>query len=82
MMLKSCCGKKICVGCVYSMVESEEGDRLCAFCRTPRPTSDGEEVGRLKKLMEKGNGNAFLLLASYYYRGTMGMSQDMAKANE
>lgn len=35
---KSCCGKRICVGCLYAMMESE-GKDLCAFCRTPPASS-------------------------------------------
>ena len=32
--------------------------------------------------MEKGNANAFYLLAGYYAQGTNGLTQDLAKTNE
>ena len=78
---ESCCGKRICNGCVYAMVESG-AKNICAFCRTPGGESDEEEVKRLKKLIDKGNANAFNLLAGCYAQGRMGLPQEMAKANE
>jgi len=77
----SCCGKRICNGCRFAMLMSEEKD-LCAFCRTPPPSSDEEIIKRTKKLMEKGNGEGFYLLAGYYARGMMGLPQDWNKTNE
>ena len=81
-VFKSCCGKTICNGCVYAMVEREGANILCAFCRTPRAESDEEYVKRIMKLMEKGNADAYYLLATYYAQGTMGMPQNRARANE
>ena len=80
-MFQSCCGKVICIGCIYLMNESG-GKDLCAFCRTPPPSSDEERIKRLKKLMAKGVGGAFFSLAGYYDRGMMGLTQDWAKSNE
>ena len=87
---ESCCGKDICNGCIIAMYERDilvmvlrEGDdSLCAFCRTPGAKSYEEEVARAKKLMEKGNADAYYMLANYYDCGTMGMPQDRTKANE
>ena len=76
----SCCGKDICSGCVYAMLESK-GAELCPFCRTPPANSDEDCIKRNKLLMEKGNGDAYYQLAGYYAEGT-GMPQDWAKANE
>ena len=80
-VFESCCGKKICDGCIYAIVESG-ADNLCAYCRTPPPKSAEEEVKRTKKLMEKGNGDAFYQLGVYYAKGIKGLPQDRAKANE
>ena len=78
----SCCGKHICMGCIRAMVEREGVDGLCPFCRTPCVKSNEEEVERIKKLVEKGNADAFHTFARYYAGGTNGMPQNMSKANE
>jgi len=78
---ESCCGKNICNGCRFAMFMSEEKD-LCAFCRTPPESSDEEQIKRLKKLMAKGNGDAFAMFAGYYVNGTRGLPQDYQKAIE
>jgi len=77
----SCCGKSICIGCIYAMVMSE-GKDLCAFCRTPPARDDTEDIKRVKKLMDKGNANAFCTLSAWYHAGRYGMPQDQQKANE
>jgi hypothetical protein len=80
---ESCCGKLICGGCIYSMAETGgKNMMLCPFCKTPNEISGDEEVKRLTKLMEKGNADAFGQLGLYYHRGSCGLRQDMAKANE
>ena len=80
---QSCCGKDICYGCIYAMRETGvKNMKLCPFCKTPPAKSDEEQIKRTKKLMEKGNGMAFFMLAGYYDRGFRGFSQDSAKANE
>ena len=78
---ESCCGKSICNGCEFAMVESG-AKRLCAYCRIPPARSAVEEVRRLKKLMEKGNADAYYQFASFYAHGIEGLPQDRAKANE
>ena len=78
--VSSCCGKRICNGCVYGMEMSEGGADLCAFCRTPKAISNEEEIKRTKKLMDKGNVEAFLLLSGYYIHGSRGLAQDWKKA--
>ena len=79
---QSCCGKLICDGCIYAMLKSEGGKDLCAFCRTPPPRSDDDIVKRLKKLMDKGDGEAFNTLGLAFQRGEYGLAQDHQKANE
>ena len=78
----SCCGKSICNGCIRVMVEREGANILCAFCRTPCAESEEENMKRLKKLMEKGNADAYNNLAGYYAEGDAGLPQDWVKANE
>jgi len=77
----SCCGKVICAGCIVAMRMSEAKD-LCAFCRTPPASSDADIIKRLKKLMDKGNANAFYTLGVAYSKGDLGLTQDHQKANE
>ena len=81
-VFKSCCGKRICLGCTFTMKMTSKGKDLCAFCRTPPFFSDGETINRIKKLMKKGNAEAFNMLAGCYDDGVRGLPQDLQKANE
>ena len=78
----TCCGKSICLGCIYEMEMSEEEGDLCPFCRAPDAKTDDEHIKRTKKLMDKGDAGAFNHLAGYYAQGIMGLPQDWNKANE
>jgi len=80
-MFKSCCGKLLCSGCINAMVKSGGAD-LCAFCRTPRPSSEEEEIKRTNKLIGVGNTKACLFLAAVHANGRYGMPQNRVKANE
>jgi len=74
---QSCCGKVICSGCIYAM-----DNKLCPFCRTPTPDSEGEVTKRLHKRMEVGDTEAIRTLGDFYYGGTRGFAQDYTKALE
>jgi TPR repeat protein len=78
---ESCCGKLICNGCVYAMQMSEKVD-LCAFCRTPSASSEEDNIKRAKKLIDKGNGRAYVFLAGVYADGMNRVPQDRQRANE
>ena len=80
-VFESCCGKTVCRSCVIAIIESE-GKDLCAFCRTPYATTNDEYIKRARKLMDKGDAEAFSLLAGLYHRGEMGLPQDHQKAFE
>ena len=83
MHFHSCCGKRICSGCIYTMIETGgKNMKLCPFCKAPPGRSPEEEVERLKKLMDKGNPSAYNNLGGCYERGILGLPQDRAKANE
>jgi len=56
-------------------MKMSEGKDLCAFCRTPPFCTDEEHIKRLKKLMAKGNGDAFAMFAGYYVHGSRGLPQ-------
>jgi len=80
--LRTCCGKMICIGCIYAIEMSEEGADLCPFCRTPDASSREESIQRIKALMEAGNGDAYDLFAGWYDDGKRGLPQDRKKAIE
>ena len=83
---KTCCGKVICSGCsnapLYDNQGNEVDKRNCAFCRTPWPKSDEEEIQRLKKRMGAGDSIAIHSIGSYYRDGKYGLQQDYKKALE
>ena len=79
-VFKLCCGKLICKGCIHEMKKG--GKEICAFCRSPSPTSDEDRVKRVTKLIGNGNAKAFNTLAGYYAHGREGLSQNWAKAIE
>ena len=65
-MFRACCGKVICDGCCFAAMEGdcERGKKqedigLCPFCRMPPVHLDEEEVARVKKVMERGNADAY-----------------------
>ena len=84
---KSCCGKFICTGCIYGMIQDaakrgkkREEAGICAFCRAPHTNSDEEYVKRTEKLTN--NADAVYTLGRLYAEGDMGLPQDWVKANE
>jgi len=78
---QSCCGKVVCHGCIYAMEMASGGRKdLCAFCRKPYTSSYDEEIERVNKLMERGNGMAFYQLGGCYANGLYDTPQDYQKA--
>ena len=85
-----CCGKMICVGCMYSMMTRARKDRpsnvrvpfLCAFCRTPSHSSDEDYLKRLHKRIDANDAMAIYILAHHYRHARHGLPQDSAKALE
>ena len=82
---QSCCGKTLCYGCMSaSNDEMNKGNmkRCCPYCRVPLPSSDNEDIQRVKKRMELNDANAFYEIACWYYHGKKGLPQDNRKAFE
>ena len=78
---KSCCGKRICSGCIHAVALRDGGVGICPFCRTPTPTA--KEIGeRYKKRVEVGDAEAVHNLGSCYSDGRYGLPQDYNKALE
>ena len=81
---QNCCGKRICVGCIYGMVMSNaknKEDKICPYCRTPGSSTEDEDIKRIKKLIENGNIRAMSIFATNYAEGR-GIPQDFQKASE
>ena len=76
---QSCCGKRICIGCIYAHKKADNRC-LCPFCRTPPTTSDREEIERLKERAGADDSNAIRLLGCYYRDGEYGLRQNRNKA--
>ena len=72
---KPCCGKTVCSGCIYAILEREGGVDKCPFCRAPEEGRKGL-VQKVKKQMDRGNAGAFDMLGSYYAQGKMGLPQN------
>ena len=89
-IFQSCCGKRICDGCICSMMREIIGrgkielkDQICPFCRMPPAGSAQKEVERVQALITKSdNVYAYNKLADYYSGGELGLPQDWAKAND
>ena len=81
----TCCGKKVCNGCIVAPVYDSQGnevvERKCPFCRVPTPKEE-ESIERQKKRVEAGNAEAIHRTGIYYRDGTNGFPQDHTKSLE
>ena len=78
---QTCCGKRICSGCIHAITMTS-GKNMCPFCRAPATTSDEEERERINKRMEVGDTVAIHNLGCHYHFGEKGLRQDRGKAFE
>ena len=78
---RSCCGKRICSGCIHAVEIRDGGVGLCPFCRSPTPTAK-EMIEQTKKRMELGDTQAIYNLGCLYSDGLHGLPQDRDKALE
>ena len=81
---QSCCGKVLCLGCIYGIraTKGENHRTICPFCRTPAATSAREQFERIKKRAEAEDVNAIFHLGCMYADGKYDLQQDYEKANE
>jgi len=81
---QSCCGKMLCRGCVHahSVTAADTEIYTCVFCRTEDPSTNEEEIERMKKRVEANDAWAMFNLGCYYQYGMIGLRQDHAKALE
>eukprot|EP00956_Cyclotella_meneghiniana_P027910 scaffold63911_cov67-Cyclotella_meneghiniana.AAC.11 len=74
----SCCGKHICVGCVFNLTRD-----VCPYCNTPTPRDMEEGTKPLLERMEKFNDAiAMVNLGGFYKMGMNGFPIDYSKAAE
>eukprot|EP00979_Chaetoceros_neogracilis_P004968 scaffold846_cov205-Chaetoceros_neogracile.AAC.3 len=61
---QSCCGKILCRGCVHahSVAAADAEKYKCVFCRSEAPSSDEEEIERMKKRAEANDAQAMFYL--------------------
>ena len=87
-LFMSCCGKKICCGCIIKskFVDKKNGvpdhKQKCAFCRQPHSLQNKTSIMKaLKKLIKKNNPDAFAQMAGCYKEGD-GVRQSDTKSLE
>ena len=87
-MYMICCGKTVCVGCMFAPVYNDKGkiipERKCPFCRTPLPNLDKKEehIKWLMKRVEAADAEAINFIGLFYRDGLYGLQQDLHKALE
>jgi len=83
----TCCGNRICSGCLYASFRDNQGNividnQKCSFCRAPRPSDDNEFIKRMKNRVEAGDAVAMFNLGVCYHNGQYRLPQDYTKALE
>jgi len=78
----TCCGKVICYGCIHAVQTRTEKHSLCAFCRTPNPNSNEDDIIRLEKRVKLGDSLAMYNIGGKYFNGDDGFPQNYIKALE
>ena len=85
---QECCGKIVCMGCIYAQRKEDsrsgkrEDELTCAFCRAPEAATDEEFLTCLENTVKKNNPNGINMLASFYMYGEKGLPRDVTKAKE
>ncbi|EJK54182.1 hypothetical protein THAOC_26254 [Thalassiosira oceanica] len=80
-VVKSCCSKTVCNGCVLASYQRGMGD-TCAFCRTPTPYRNAAVLALIQKRVEARDPKATRLLADAYYNGRYELEIDVPRAIE
>ncbi len=74
-----CCGKTICLGCIWTVAEEGNGTP-CPFCRSNPYQSNVEYLEWLDKLVKNKHTIAMSQLGTHYYQGDFGLNIDEDKA--
>ena len=79
-VFNTCCMKQICNGC--NIAAQKRGMSDCAFCRTPVPDNDADELAMIKARVEKKDPEAINHLGHKYYFGQLGLEKNARRAVE
>ena len=79
-ILKVCCFKKVCNGCL--LAASKRGMRDCPFCRTSTPKTNSQGIAMIQKRVNAGDPVAIYNLGIQYENGRCGLEKDSARAVE
>ena len=78
----TCCGKSVCLGCVYSFQQSGN-EHKCPFCNADQGgKTDEENIEELMKRVASNDAGSMNVIGSVYLYGVRGLQQDRAKALE
>ncbi|EJK72483.1 hypothetical protein THAOC_05983, partial [Thalassiosira oceanica] len=80
-MVKACCMKKVCNGCILVARQRGMGDN-CPFCRTAVTADDLSLLAMIQKRVDKGDADAINHLGHQYYFGELGLAKDFSRAIE
>ena len=76
----TCCMKRVCHGCDFAA--QKRGMLDCAFCRTPSPDNDADQLAMIRARVAKKDPEAINFVAQKYYHGDLGLQKDKRKAVE
>jgi ribosomal protein S24E len=74
-----CCGKVLCQGCVYAILQNEHSF-ACPFCRKSPYKSNEEYMQWLQKLVANKHPLALLQMGLHYNAGDFVLAQNVTKA--
>ena len=77
----SCCGKRICRGCVHSFSKTGN-DGKCPFCNSDRDIESDKVLKEVLNRVAANDAASIFMLADSYCHGLNGIQQDRAKAME
>ena len=75
----SCCGKRICRGCIYSVCKSGNNEK-CPFCNSDRNNTEEERVQQMMRRVKANDAASIYMLADSYYQGLHGLQRDEERA--
>lgn len=78
---QSCCGERLCLGCIISVERNNKGKKLCPFCRADTERSYDVNKGEERR-MKINHARTFAAVGHRHLQGLYGVRQDLNKAME